>query len=112
MPTLYKPKKTTNYQCRKQGDTALIQKIYNSTQWKKLRKAYLMEHPLCEVCQQEGHVTPAVEIHHIRSISSGNDELEMKDIAYNPYNLMALCEYHHHEIHNEDRKQRRTKVDK
>ena len=59
-----------------------------------------MEHPLCEACLQEGKVTPADEIHHIRPISTGDNELQMKDIAYDPYNLMALCEYHHHQIHN------------
>ena len=107
MPTLNKPSKKYSYNCRKQGDTKIIQSIYNTTTWKKLRSAYLMDHPLCEVCLQDEKVEPAVEVHHIKPISTGNDEWEMRDLAFDPYNIMALCEFHHHEIHNNDRKNKK-----
>ena len=32
--------------------------------WKRIRDRYIQEHPLCELCQQEGRLTPAEEIHH------------------------------------------------
>lgn len=67
--------------------------------WKNLRRSYLMEHPLCEMCLSEGITTPACEVHHIRHINVGNDELEMMDIAYDSNNLMALCSSCHDKIH-------------
>lgn len=101
MPTIYKPKKKFPQQYKRHGQQAEIQKIYNSSIWQKLRKGYLMEHPLCEVCLSNGKVAEAKEIHHIREISNAKSFEEMQDIAYNPYNLQALCLKCHHEIHTE-----------
>ena len=33
--------------------------------WRKVRKLYLQQHPLCSLCQQEGKLTPATVIDHI-----------------------------------------------
>lgn len=63
-----------------------------------------MEHPLCEECLKDGRVCEAKEIHHKIPISTGKNELDMMDIAFNHDNLQALCEFHHHEIHNKMRK--------
>lgn len=103
MPTINKGKKVSNY---KRHDKALdiYNKVYNTTQWRKLRQSYLMEHPLCEMCLKENKVRPAVEVHHITPISTAKDDLEMKDLGFNPSNLMALCEECHHKIHNEMKK--------
>lgn len=91
MPTLnLGAKRKANYP--KHNKNAEIAKIYNTTQWKNLRKAYLMTQPLCEKCLEEGRITKATQVHHIYEISNGSSELEMKDIAYNPDNLQALCE--------------------
>lgn len=100
MPILSRPKGTSTSNCRTIGKTGDIQKIYNSRQWKLLRKAYFMEHPICELCYQEGKINPTAEIHHIKPISTGTDLYQMMDIAFDPHNLMALCEVHHQEIHN------------
>ena len=100
MPTIKKlPKKKENYP--KRGLNKDIAKIYNSTQWKKLRNAYYMEHPLCEMCLAENVLHPVAtsEIHHKIPISTGKDEWSMKALCYDPDNLMALCEYHHHLVH-------------
>lgn len=102
MPTIQKaPKRKTESNPKPKKEA---QKYYNTSQWKKLRSAYLMEHPLCEMCLKEGKTTPTQEIHHIKEILSGADDLERKDLAFNYSNLMALCEYHHHQIHNNKRK--------
>lgn len=76
------------------------QAYYNTPQWKKLRKAYLMEHPLCEMCLEKGIVKPTEEIHHIKPVLSGNSDLERKELAFDANNLMALCKDCHHKIHN------------
>lgn len=48
MPEINRPKKKRNYQ--KNWRNSEIAKIYNTTTWRNLRKAYLMKHPLCENC--------------------------------------------------------------
>lgn len=98
MPTLNKPKKKRIYV--KNDNNSEISAIYNSKQWKDLRNLYLLEHPLCEKCLSLGKVSVTEEIHHIRKISSGRNEAEMKEIAYDYGNLMALCKECHHKIHN------------
>lgn len=62
-----------------------------------------MEHPLCECCLHNGITKPAEEVHHIIYISSGKDENEMKDIAFNKDNLIALCGDCHHHVHSNNK---------
>ena len=69
MPTLNKSKR--NYRIYKKHDvSADISKIYNTPQWRKLRLAHLMQHPLCEMCESKGRTTLASCVHHIKYISS------------------------------------------
>lgn len=75
-------------------------KAYNTTQWRNLRKAYLMEHPLCEVCMERGNVTYSRDVHHIHEISNAENDLEAKDIAFDSDNLMALCMACHSRYHS------------
>ena len=103
MPTLNKAKKKNK--TRHVGENkAKVAKIYNSSNWKKLRNAYLMQNPLCAECLEKGIVTPAVEVHHVIPILSGNDEMEMLELALNPNNLKSLCFDCHHEVHNKKRR--------
>lgn len=106
MPTIARMKRKTNYKKNLSTKSSDITKIYNSQNWKKLRNAYLIEHPLCEKCLEDGIIKPTKEIHHIKPISSGENELRMKELALDPSNLMALCEECHHEIHNKTRKKK------
>lgn len=100
MPTINKiqkrPKKSTEH---KETDMRKLRHtFYATTEWKKLRLTYLKEHPLCEECLKKGKVTPAVDIHHIKSfVQKGAINWEL---GYNPDNLMALCKDCHAEIHN------------
>lgn len=71
------------------------QRGYDS-QWEKVRKAYLAKHPLCEACEAEGRVMPAVLVHHKKPIADGGDRL-------NEDNLMSLCTTCHERIHGKDR---------
>ena len=57
-------------------------KRYNG-QWRKIRAAYIAEHPLCEMCEKEGRLTPAREVHHRLAIGKGGGN-EWK-------NLQAVC---------------------
>lgn len=103
MPTINRGKKVNNY-VKHDKAKDIYRYVYNTTRWKKLREAYLMQHPLCEMCEKDGKVNEATEVHHITPISNANDELGMKELGYNPNNLMALCEECHHKLHNEMKK--------
>lgn len=74
-------------------------KFYNSTQWKNTRNTYIQFHPVCELCQLRGIVTPAQEIHHaIKFHQQYNDSMRWKLLTDND-NLIALCIDHHKIIH-------------
>lgn len=107
MPTLNKPKRTHSTAYKKYGQQADIQKIYNTSIWKKLRQGYISQHPLCESCLLENKITPAYDVHHIREISNGRTILEMQDIAYDSNNLMSLCRECHRKIHSERHKEKK-----
>ena len=55
------------------------------------RDRYIQEHPLCELCQQEGRLTPAEEVHHKKPLAEGGTHA--RD------NLIALCKSCHARIH-------------
>lgn len=58
--------------------------------WKRIRDKYVAAHPLCEMCQKNGKLTPTEEVHHILPLSRGGTHAES--------NLMALCKSCHSEI--------------
>ena len=60
------------------------QPLYQSKQWKELRKAYYEAHPLCERCLQDIH-------HKLSPFKRGLTEEEKYRRAFDPNNLMALC---------------------
>lgn len=72
--------------------------FYKSRQWKKCRKAYISEHPLCERCLKMGIATPGEHVHHIIELDESNYKNPM--IALNPDNLETLCFECHKQEHN------------
>lgn len=72
--------------------------IYYTYQWKKLRKAYIGENPLCEMCAKRGINTPARVVDHIKEISDGGEPFDWD-------NLQSLCnECHYRKTLDERRK--------
>jgi len=69
-----------------------INKTYGRS-WKRIRDRYIKQHPLCEMCQKEGRLTPVDEVHHIVPVSQGGKSVES--------NLMSLCHSCHTKIHIE-----------
>ncbi|KAA6326447.1 hypothetical protein EZS27_024451 [termite gut metagenome] len=99
MPTIYKPQKKRNV--RPLTDRrAERQDIYNTIIWIKLRKAKIMEQPLCEVCLSNGIVKSAEHVHHIVSFMREKNPLKRKELAYDFDNLLSVCTNCHNEIHN------------
>lgn len=95
MPYLKKTQKQQTSFKKKERD-----EIYTSTKWKKLRSAYLQQNPLCELCYNEGRITPAIDVHHIISFMSTDNHLKRISLAYNPDNLMSLCKQCHQKVHS------------
>ena len=91
--------------------------IYNSREWKELRRAKLRAQPLCEKCLADGKaagvaggwIRSAHCVHHIVPIETAATMEEMKRLAFcsnmsNPLDgLMSLCNECHHKIHEEMR---------
>lgn len=74
-------------------------RCYNTLRWRKLREAKLQDSPLCEICLENGKVTPATEVHHRMEISQAGSYLEAMDIAFDYNNLQSLCTQCHQDLH-------------
>jgi 5-methylcytosine-specific restriction protein A len=68
--------------------------------WVKTRNAYIRKHCLCEMCEAEGKIVPAVLVHH---------KMELKDngARLDPENLVSLCNQCHEKIHGPKRWERK-----
>lgn len=101
MPTIHKPKRRVS----RKGNSydAERRRIYNSERWRKLRKLKFSNDPLCEMCLKAGRITPAEDIHHIRSFMDASTIEERCRLAYDYTNLMSLCKKCHQRVHNENK---------
>ena len=107
MPTINKPKKKTSV--KREKALTIYRNVYNTSLWRNIRSAYLMEHPLCEMCLQDGKTTVATDVHHKTEISNGNTVEEMQELGFDYSNLMALCEDCHTRLHAEKHRKQKTK---
>lgn len=94
MPTLKRATKEKPKQIKREER----QSIYQSKRWKALRKAKLMEQPLCELCLSKGKVTPAIDIHHKDSFLN-YEGLKRLEVAYDFSNLLSVCKECHSYLH-------------
>ena len=74
-------------------------KIIHSKRWIALRRIYLAEHPLCEQCRKKELLRPAIDVHHVIPIETGNTYADKAKLAFDINNLMALCRECHVEEH-------------
>jgi 5-methylcytosine-specific restriction protein A len=104
MPTIYLPRRP------KQGRTNKLserykrrREVYNTKQWRDLAALQLGKHPTCQLCAEQGRVTPAVDVHHVRSFTDISDPGERHRVAFDPHNLLSLCKECHATLHNKAR---------
>jgi 5-methylcytosine-specific restriction protein A len=64
------------------------QKFYNSQRWRKLRKRFLKENPLCVECEKVELIRGADMVDHIKTIGEGGARFDLN-------NLQPLCHHHH-----------------
>lgn len=55
-----------------------------------------MAYPLCEICEKEGRVVAAVDVHHIHS-----PFVEGMEYALDVFNLLSLCKECHGRVHTD-----------
>ena len=79
------------------------QKLLNSKRWKTLRAWKLQQNPLCELCEAEGYIRSAVDVHHKVPVESARTPEEMSRLCFNPNNLQALCISCHANVHRQAR---------
>lgn len=77
---------------------AAAQTIRNSVRWKRVRSAYRLEHPMCELCRKAGRLEPARQVDHIVPL-----EISL-ELAFEWTNLQALCTKCHALKSQEERK--------
>ena len=76
-------------------------KLIHTTRWLRLRRDKLTKHPLCQRCADEGRITPAREVHHVRPVEEGVGYAERERRMYDPDNLRSLCHDCHVKTHTE-----------
>lgn len=103
MPTIELIKRRTNkqrnYQPVDESANRWAKDCYNTDRWRRIRQAYLMSNPLCELCNAMGITKAAVEVHHCNEISNAASKWEARDIAFDSNNLMSLCRECHNWYH-------------
>lgn len=62
--------------------------FYQSSRWRRVRAAFLSEHPLCQECSAHGRVVAARVVDHIKPINEGG-------LMYDYTNLQGLCDKCH-----------------
>lgn len=66
------------------------QSFYDSPAWRKLRKWFARQNPVCVECRDEGIARTLDVVDHIVPIEQGGARLD-------PANLQALCNRHHNQ---------------
>ena len=81
-------------------------KLYNTAQWRTLRRIYMQSHPLCEECLKNDIINgDNIHVHHILSPFDSNiSEMEQYRRMYDYGNLRCLCSSCHAKEHNEEKK--------
>lgn len=59
--------------------------------WQMIRSRYVRCHPFCEICMENGRLTPVEEVHHKIPLRDGG--------THDPRNLISLCKPCHSRIH-------------
>lgn len=71
-------------------------KFYNSKAWRRAALRHKMQNPICELCEENGIISPAEITDHILAISSGGDKMDFS-------NLQSLCRPCHMAKSNKER---------
>lgn len=100
--------------------------LLNSQEWQGingLRARTLRSHPLCQLCEKEGIVASAVDVHHLKPVEGVGGRYKDGDVlpesvkeamrqrCFDPDNVIALCIPCHIRIHKEMRSHQGQMID-
>jgi 5-methylcytosine-specific restriction protein A len=80
----------------KRKDRGVIDSIYSSARWRKLRQEHLNDEPYCRHCARRGVVTVGTVVDHIVAINNGGGR-------WDEHNLQTLCVRCHNSKTNDER---------
>lgn len=105
-PAFNNKRKLNNKRKRNKSNKEKLRvKLYNLKKWKVLRAAYLMTHPLCKICEDEGRITPASSCHHINSpFDEGLTDEQRIGRLLDPNNIISICHKCHGLLHQRKQK--------
>ena len=78
--------------------------VHNTSRWRTLRKLYLAQHPLCEICSTKDNLSYSNVVDHKIAIQDGGKE-------WDETNLQALC-YKCHRIKTQEEINNRKRLKK
>lgn len=99
MPTINKKECREKKIPYKRESVEHTSQFYNSKAWRLTRCAYILNHPLCAICDSRGRITPTTDIHHIIPWDSGETIDEKWDLLLDENNLLPVCEPCHYALH-------------
>lgn len=76
-------------------------RLIHTNRWRRLRHDVLSAHPFCERCSQEGRLSAATELHHVRPVEEALTAAEKERLMYDVGNLRPLCHDCHVRTHTE-----------
>jgi len=66
-----------------------LQALYHTARWRRLRRQFLQQHPLCKFHMESGKLVPSEVVDHVVP-HKGNT-----DLFWDEGNLQALCKWCH-----------------
>ena len=91
--------KKLSWRCANRQQQSDKATIYNSKEWKVTRWQKLHNNPLCEMHLAKDKYVSAHCVHHKVPIETAKTMEEMRRLAFDPANLMSLCDECHAAIH-------------
>lgn len=84
MPTLPKKQRPDWLPKYQPFERMNIDTFYHSQRWRKTRKLYLKNNPLCVMCKEKGLLVNGNVVDHVIPIKKGGEPLDL-------HNLQTLC---------------------
>ncbi|MGV1856186.1 HNH endonuclease signature motif containing protein [Rhizobium rhizogenes] len=72
-------------------ERVLARRLYQTPEWRRLRRKKILAQPLCEVCLETETIEPATVVHHCERHNGD------AAIFYDWDQLISLCRHHHEE---------------
>jgi 5-methylcytosine-specific restriction enzyme A len=99
MPTKPKARRRPWMPERKpQEGRTVVNGFYHSTEWRKFRRLYIINHPLCVECLKAGNTVAGTVVDHIKQINRADAWNTVNGLwgeALSERNVQTLCEHHH-----------------